>query len=77
MSRIAILYQDDTFGRAGLSGVSKAMEKCGMKLVAEGTFARNTTAVKTALLAGRRCTSSTSRSWTIDFWCRSTTCAPR
>jgi ABC-type branched-subunit amino acid transport system substrate-binding protein len=54
MSRIAILYQDDTFGRAGLSGVSKAMERRGLKLVAEGTFARNTTAVKTALLAIRK-----------------------
>lgn len=54
VSRIAILYQDDTFGRAGLSGVSKAMEKRGMKLVGEGTFERNTTAVKTALLAIRK-----------------------
>ena len=54
VSRIAILYQDDSFGRAGLSGVSKAMEKRGMKLVAEGTFERNTTAVKTALLAIRK-----------------------
>ena len=54
LSRVAILYQDDTFGRAGLSGVSKAMEKRGMKLVAEGTFERNTTAVKTALLAIRK-----------------------
>jgi branched-chain amino acid transport system substrate-binding protein len=54
VSRIAILYQDDTFGRAGLSGVSKAMKKRGMKLVAEGTFERNTTAVKTALLAIRK-----------------------
>jgi ABC-type branched-subunit amino acid transport system substrate-binding protein len=54
VSRIAILYQDDTFGRAGLSGVSKAMEKRGMKLVAEGTFERNTTAVKMALLAIRK-----------------------
>src|SRR5215467_10247365 len=45
ISRIAILYQDDTFGRAGLSGVTKAMEKRGMKLVAEGTYERNTTAV--------------------------------
>ena len=51
VSRIAILYQDDSFGRAGLSGVLKAMEKRGMKLVAEGTYERNTTAVKTALLA--------------------------
>jgi ABC-type branched-subunit amino acid transport system substrate-binding protein len=54
VSRIAILYQDDTFGRAGLSGVSKAMEKRDMKLVAEGTYERNTTAVKTALLAIRK-----------------------
>lgn len=54
VKRIAILYQDDTFGRAGLSGVSKAMEKRNMKLVAEGTYERNTTAVKTALLAIRK-----------------------
>lgn len=54
VSRIAILYQDDTFGRAGLSGVTNAMERRGMKLVAEGTFERNTTAVKTALLAIRK-----------------------
>jgi branched-chain amino acid transport system substrate-binding protein len=54
VSRIALLYQDDTFGRAGLSGVSKALEKRGMKLVAEGTYERNTTAVKTGLLAIRK-----------------------
>jgi branched-chain amino acid transport system substrate-binding protein len=54
VSRIAILYQDDTFGRAGLSGVMKAMEKRGMKLVAEGTYERNTTAVKMALLDIRK-----------------------
>jgi ABC-type branched-subunit amino acid transport system substrate-binding protein len=54
VSRIAILYQDDTFGRAGYSGVTKALEKRGMKLVAEGTYERNTTAVKTALLAIRK-----------------------
>src|SRR5262249_56061065 len=42
-SRIAILYQDDTFGRAGLSGVTKAMDKRGMKLGAEGTYQPNTT----------------------------------
>jgi branched-chain amino acid transport system substrate-binding protein len=54
VSRIAILYQDDTFGRAGLSGVQKAMDKRGMNLVAEGTYERNTTAVKTALLEIRK-----------------------
>ncbi len=54
LKKIAILYQDDGFGRAGLSGVTKALEKRGMKLVAEGVYARNTTAVKAALLDIRR-----------------------
>lgn len=54
IARIAILYQDDTFGRAGYAGVTKALDKRGMKLVAEGTYERNTTAVKTALLAIRK-----------------------
>ncbi|WP_420403165.1 ABC transporter substrate-binding protein [Nisaea sp.] len=54
ISKIAILYQDDGFGRVGLAGVNKALEKRGMKLVAEGTYQRNTTAVKTALLAIRK-----------------------
>jgi ABC-type branched-subunit amino acid transport system substrate-binding protein len=54
ISRIAILYQDDAFGRSGLTGVAKALDKRAMKLVSEGTFERNTTAVKTALLAIRR-----------------------
>jgi branched-chain amino acid transport system substrate-binding protein len=48
--KIAILYQDDAFGRVGLDGVNAALEKRGMKLVAEGTFQRNTVAVKSALL---------------------------
>jgi branched-chain amino acid transport system substrate-binding protein len=54
LSRIAILYQDDSFGRAGLEGVKKALEKRGLELVAEGTYMRGTTAVKRALLAIRR-----------------------
>jgi ABC-type branched-subunit amino acid transport system substrate-binding protein len=54
LSRIAILYQDDSFGRAGLEGVKKAMQKRGLDLVAEGTYMRGTTAVKRALLAIRR-----------------------
>lgn len=48
--RIALLYQDDSFGRVGQSGVTTALEKRGMSLVAEGTYKRNTTAVKSALL---------------------------
>src|SRR5262249_24554114 len=51
VSKIAIFYQDDAFGRAGLAGVQKAVEKRSMQLAAEGTFERNTTAVKGALLA--------------------------
>jgi branched-chain amino acid transport system substrate-binding protein len=54
IQKIAIFYQDDAFGRAGLSGVQKAMDKRGMKLLAEGTFERNTTAIKTALLTLKR-----------------------
>ena len=54
LSRIAILYQDDSYGRAGLSGVKQALQKRGMGLVAEGTYPRNTTAVKAALLAIRK-----------------------
>jgi ABC-type branched-subunit amino acid transport system substrate-binding protein len=51
---IAILYQDDGFGRVGLSGVNKALEARGMSLVAESTYTRNTVAVKTALLELRK-----------------------
>ncbi|HEY1943134.1 MAG TPA: ABC transporter substrate-binding protein [Roseiarcus sp.] len=54
VSRIAILYQNDAFGRAGLAGVQRALDKRGMELVSEGVFERNTTAVKMALLAIRR-----------------------
>ena len=50
ITNIAILYQDDAFGLAGLAGVKKAMAKRNMSLVAEGTFKRNTTAIKSALL---------------------------
>ena len=54
IKKIAIFYQDDSFGRAGLSGFKKAMDKRGMEIAAEGTFERNTIAVKSALLAIKR-----------------------
>lgn len=54
IKKIAIFYQDDAFGRAGLSGFEKAMKKRGLPIVAEGTYERNTTAIKTALLALRK-----------------------
>lgn len=52
--RIAIFFQDDAFGRAGLAGVEKALARRNMALVAEGTYERNTTAIKRALLDIRR-----------------------
>ena len=39
-SRIAIMYQDDAFGQAGLAGVKRALDKRKMELAAEGTFER-------------------------------------
>lgn len=54
ITRIAILYQDDSFGRTGLDGVRQAMERRGLELVAEGVYMRNTTAVKRALLTIRK-----------------------
>ncbi len=48
--RIALLYQDDSYGRAGYNGVQAALERRGMTLAAVGVYPRNTTAVKTALL---------------------------
>ncbi|MBF9034776.1 ABC transporter substrate-binding protein [Rhodobacterales bacterium HKCCE2091] len=50
MTDIAILYQDDGFGRVGLDGVTEALARRDMTLVAEGTYLRNTTAVRGALL---------------------------
>lgn len=54
LTNIAILYQDDGFGRVGLSGVTKALDARGMTLSAEGTYTRNTVAVKSALLEIRK-----------------------
>jgi ABC-type branched-subunit amino acid transport system substrate-binding protein len=51
ISKIAIFYQDDAFGRAGLSGFKKAMDKRSMAIAAEATYERNTVAVKTGVLA--------------------------
>ena len=56
LSRIAILHQDDSYGRAGLQGVLDALDKRGMEPAGVASYIRNTTAVKTAVLdlrAGR------------------------
>jgi branched-chain amino acid transport system substrate-binding protein len=54
VKKIAIFYQDDAFGRAGLDGVKAAMVKRGLELAGEATYERNTVAVKTALLTLKR-----------------------
>lgn len=54
IKKIAILYQDDAFGRSGLDGVKAALKKRNMELIGEGTFERNTIAVKSALLTLKR-----------------------
>jgi ABC-type branched-subunit amino acid transport system substrate-binding protein len=54
VERISIFYQDDSFGQAGLAGTKAALEKRGMKLASEGTYERNTTAVRQALLDIRK-----------------------
>jgi branched-chain amino acid transport system substrate-binding protein len=54
IKKIAILYQDDAFGRAGLDGVNAALGKRGLELAGEATYERNTVAVKTALITLKR-----------------------
>lgn len=50
IERIAVLFQDDSFGRAGYFGALAALERRDMEPVAIGFYPRNTTAIKTALL---------------------------
>ena len=50
IDRIAVMYQDDSYGRAGRNGVQLALGSRGMEPVSIGLYPRNTTAVKTALL---------------------------
>lgn len=53
-TKIAILYQNDAYGRAGLAGLERALKKRSMTLAGFATFERNTTAVKRALLELRK-----------------------
>ena len=50
IERIAVLYQDDSFGRAGLVGATRALQRRDMEPVSVGFYPRNTLAVKKALL---------------------------
>ena len=46
---IAVFYQDDAYGQAGLKGVEIAMAKRNMKISALGTVERNTVKVENAV----------------------------
>ncbi len=50
ITRIAVLYQDDSFGLNGLEGTRLALERRGMAPVAASHYPRNTRAVKGAAL---------------------------
>jgi branched-chain amino acid transport system substrate-binding protein len=54
ISRIGVLYQDDSYGRSGRAGVKQALERRGIEPVGTEAYMRNTTAVKTALLGLKR-----------------------
>lgn len=49
MKRIAVMYQDDGFGKAGLLGVENALAKRSLKLAAAASYERNTDQVEDAV----------------------------
>lgn len=49
ITRVGVLYQNDSFGRAVHSSAVKALANRGLELVTDGVYPRNTTAVKTAV----------------------------
>ncbi|PKK89067.1 MAG: leucine-, isoleucine-, valine-, threonine-, and alanine-binding protein [Candidatus Wallbacteria bacterium HGW-Wallbacteria-1] len=54
ISRIGVMFQDDSYGRAGLSGVLKALKSLNLNIAGKGSYERNTFAVKSALVRLRR-----------------------
>ena len=50
LTRVAVAYQDDSFGRAGFRGAQLAMERRELEPAATAVYPRNTIAVKTTLL---------------------------
>ena len=49
ITRVAVLYQNDSYGRNGLEGARLALERRGLEPVASGHYERNTSAVKSAV----------------------------
>ncbi len=54
IKRVALLYQDDAGGRVGQSCANASLGKRGLYLVGEGTYKRNTMAVKGAVIKIKR-----------------------
>lgn len=51
VKNIAVYYQNDAYGKAGLAGVERALAKRGMKISATATVERNSTEVAAAVKA--------------------------
>lgn len=51
MTRVAVMYQDDGFGKAGLAGVQAALAKRNLSLVVAAGYERNTDQVDEAVKA--------------------------
>ena len=51
MQRIAVFYQNDSYGKAGLEGVERAMKARNMPIAGTATVERNTVDVKAAVAA--------------------------
>ena len=49
VDRIAVFYQNDAYGQAGLAGVERALKKRNLDVIAKGTVERNTVEVKAAV----------------------------
>jgi branched-chain amino acid transport system substrate-binding protein len=49
VKRIAVFYQNDAYGKAGLAGVERAMKKRNLPIIATATVERNTVNVKDAV----------------------------
>ncbi len=49
IDKIAVFYQNDAYGQAGLAGVERALKKRNLQVAGKGTVERNTVEVKKAV----------------------------
>jgi len=49
IKKIAIFYQNDSYGIEGLESLSRALKKYGISIVAEGSYNRNTLSISDAI----------------------------